>query len=121
MIPSVFPRTSQQPAETLFQTPWCISMLLSLICLAKVMISAMTSSATDLEFENGELNTQIPLLAAYWRSTWLVPIQKQPMTMRFFACLRTLAVNFVFERIPMTWTSLNTCVSVGSSDCRMSH
>jgi hypothetical protein len=44
------------------------------------MISEMTSSATDRELENGELNTATPLDAAWSRSTWLVPIQKQPMT-----------------------------------------
>jgi hypothetical protein len=44
------------------------------------MISEMTSSATEREFEKGELKTGIPALAAVWRSTWFVPIQKQPMT-----------------------------------------
>ena len=44
------------------------------------MISEMTSSATDRELENGELKTEIPFLAAWVRSTWLVPIQKHPIT-----------------------------------------
>ena len=43
------------------------------------MISLMTSSATDRELAKGELKTAIPALAAASRSTWLVPIQKQPM------------------------------------------
>jgi hypothetical protein len=44
------------------------------------MISEMTNSATDRELEKGELKTEIPFLAAWVRSTWLVPIQKHPMT-----------------------------------------
>lgn len=43
------------------------------------MISPMTSSATERELEKGELKTAIPCLAAWTRSTWFVPIQKQPM------------------------------------------
>jgi hypothetical protein len=70
------------------------------------MISAMTSSATLRELLKGELKTAMPWSAAYWRSTWLVPMQKQPMTMRFLASLRTRAESLVLERIPMTWTSL---------------
>lgn len=76
------------------------------------MISAMTSSATERELEKGELKTVAPALVAYGRSTWEVPMQKQPTAMRFLACLRTLAVNLVFERIPMTWTSLWALVSL---------
>lgn len=44
------------------------------------MTSEMTSSATERELENGELKTAIPARAAASRSTWLVPMQKQPMT-----------------------------------------
>ncbi len=43
------------------------------------MTSAMTSSATERELEKGELNTGIPAFAAVSRSTWFVPMQKQPM------------------------------------------
>lgn len=39
----------------------------------------MTSSATERELAKGELKTAIPALAAASRSTWLVPMQKQPM------------------------------------------
>jgi hypothetical protein len=66
------------------------------------MISAMTNSATLLEFAKGELKTAIPCLAAYSRSTWLVPMQKHPTTIKFFASRRTLSVSFVFDLIPMT-------------------
>lgn len=44
------------------------------------MISEMTSSATERELEKGELKTGMPAFAAVRRSTWLVPMQKQPMT-----------------------------------------
>lgn len=43
------------------------------------MISLMTSSATLRELEKGELKTAMPDEAAATRSTWLVPMQKQPM------------------------------------------
>lgn len=43
------------------------------------MISAMTSSATERELEKGELKTGIPVRAAVRRSTWFVPMQKQPI------------------------------------------
>lgn len=66
------------------------------------MTSAMTSSATLRELLNGELKTAIPFLAAYCVSTWFVPIQKQPMTIRFFASRKTRDVSCVFERMPMT-------------------
>lgn len=75
------------------------------------MISPITNSATERELENGELNTTIPFFAACTRSTWLVPIQKHPMTSKFFAASRTLAVSLVFDLIPMAWTSLNLDVS----------
>jgi len=66
------------------------------------MISPITSSATLLEFANGELKTAMPCLAAYSRSTWLVPIQKHPTTIRFLASRSTLSLSLVFDRIPMT-------------------
>jgi hypothetical protein len=81
----------------------------------------MTSSATERELEKGELKTGIPALAAEVRSTWFVPIQKQPMTISwrkgcvnsqddrpttlgrtFDADLSTLSVIFVLLRMPMT-------------------
>jgi hypothetical protein len=40
----------------------------------------MTSSATERELEKGELKTGMPALAALRRSTWFVPMQKQPTT-----------------------------------------
>jgi hypothetical protein len=64
------------------------------------------SSATERELEKGELKTQIPCEAAYLRSTWFVPMQKQPTTMRFLASARTRAVSLVLERMPRTLTSL---------------
>ncbi|KAI7491367.1 hypothetical protein KC351_g26 [Hortaea werneckii] len=46
-IPNVLPLTSQQPADTLFQTPWCSSLFRSPICLAREMISPIICSATE--------------------------------------------------------------------------
>lgn len=88
----------------------------------------MTSSATERELLKGELKTQTyrmqsglegavqsyfisrldcgllltPCLAAASRSTWLVPIQKQPMAINSLAASRTCLVNLVLERIPIT-------------------
>lgn len=105
-MPSVLPRTSQHPDDTLFQVPRCISAERSVSCRARQTISAIVSSATERELEKGELKTAIPREAAVVRSTWLVPMQKQPTTMRFLAAFRTCAVSLVFERMPMTCTSL---------------
>lgn len=63
-IPNVFPRTSQHLALTLFQVPRCISSDRSPSCRARVMISAMTNSATLRELAKGELKTAIPRRAA---------------------------------------------------------
>lgn len=73
---------------------------------ARAMISAIVISATERELAKGELKTAIPSEAAVFRSTWLVPMQKQPITMRFFASRRTRAVSLDLERMPITWTSL---------------
>lgn len=62
--PSVLPRISQQALLTLFQIPSCNSLERSPSCLARAIISQITSSATLLEFANGELNTAIPCTAA---------------------------------------------------------
>lgn len=104
--PRVLPRISQHLLLTLFQVPRCISFDRSPSWRAKVMISPMTSSATLRELANGELKTAMPWRAAYSRSTWFVPMQKHPMTSRFLASRSTFSVSFVFERMPMTWTSL---------------
>lgn len=66
------------------------------------MISAMMSSATERELEKGELKTVIPARAAWERSTWLVPMQKQPIARRFLAAERMRGVRWVLERIPRT-------------------
>lgn len=106
-LPSVFPRTSQHLLLTLFHVPWCISIERSPSCRARAIISPMINSATLRELLKGELKTAIPCAAAYCRSTWFVPMQKQPMETRFLASARTRALSFVLERIPMTWTSLS--------------
>lgn len=105
--PSVFPRTSQHLLLTLFHIPLCISLDRSHSCRAREMISPITNSATLRELLKGELNTAMPCVAAYWRSTWFVPIQKQPMTMRLRASLSTRSVSLVLDRMPMTCTSLD--------------
>ena len=68
--------------------------------------------------ENGELKTEIPFLAAWVRSTWLVPIQKHPITTSYALdddddgivraptlgqASMTLAVILVLDRIPTPW------------------
>ncbi len=46
------------------------------------MISPITSSTTLRVLEYGALNTPTPRAAAAARSTWLVPMQKQPIATR---------------------------------------
>ncbi len=79
------------------------------------MISANTSSATERVLENGALNTGTPSSRAAFRSTWLVPIQKQPKATNFLAAANTSAVICVRERIPIKCASLtasnNSCPS----------
>src|SRR5437763_10280496 len=106
IMPKVLALISQHLALTLFHVPACISMLRSPSWRASVIISPIMSSATEREFEKGELKTQIPCEDAYLRSTWFVPMQKQPTAMRFFASARTRAVSLVLERMPRTLTSL---------------
>jgi hypothetical protein len=110
-IPRVLPRISQHLLLTLFQVPLCSSFERSPSWRAKEIISPITSSATLREFAKGELKTAIPCLAAYSRSTWFVPMQKQPMTIKFLASLRTASVSFVFDLIPITWTLLSSQIS----------
>ncbi|CSI55063.1 Uncharacterised protein [Vibrio cholerae] len=56
-------------------------------------ISPSTSSATLRVLENGALNTGIPRLAAALRSTWLVPIQKQPIATSFSAAMPLILLS----------------------------
>jgi len=74
------------------------------------MISEMTSSATDRELEKGELKTEIPFLAAWVRSTWLVPIQKHPMTTNWKSASA--------DRKVQTHHFSNRCLSVEVCDSR---
>ena len=54
-----------------------------------MMISPITSSATLRVLEKGALNTGMPRLRAERRSTWLVPMQKQPTAIRRSAASST--------------------------------
>src|ERR1039457_4840094 len=58
-------------------------------------ISASTSSATLRVLENGALNTGIPRSSAAARSTWLVPIQKQPTPTSRAALSKNLRLSCV--------------------------
>jgi len=69
------------------------------------MASPSTSSATDRVLENGALNTAMPRCRAATRSTWLVPMQKQPMAISLGAWASTSAVSWVRERMPTKCTS----------------
>ena len=64
------------------------------------MVSASTSSATLRVFENGALKTGMPRCCAASRSTWLVPMQKQPDAGQPRRALEDSAVNCVAERMP---------------------
>ncbi|MOA27619.1 hypothetical protein D3C78_1485060 [compost metagenome] len=65
------------------------------------MASPSTSSATERVLENGALNTGMPRCMAESRSTWLVPMQKQPTTRRSGLDSKA-ASRCVRERIPAT-------------------
>ena len=98
----VFPLISKLPLLLLIHCPSCMALLLSATLRNSNMDSAITSSATERVFENGELKTAIPLLPAAFMSIWFVPIQKAPMAISLSALFRTFAVTFVLERIPST-------------------
>ena len=54
------------------------------------------------QHQKGALNTGTPFLAPETRSTWFVPIQKQPSAIRDLALLSTSERTSVLERIPKT-------------------
>ena len=64
------------------------------------MISLITSSTTLRVLEYGALNTATPRSVAAARSTWLVPMQKQPIANRSGAWSSTAAVTLVLDRMP---------------------
>ena len=63
----------------------------------------MTSSATLRVLLNGALNTATPRLVAAARSTWLVPMQKQPTATSLRAASKMSSVSWVRERMPTKW------------------
>ena len=67
---------------------------------ASTMISPITSSTTLRVLEYGALKTATPRSAAAARSTWLVPMQKQPIASRSGAASSTRGVIVVLDRIP---------------------
>ena len=50
----------------------------------------------------GAVEDADPVGSSVARSTWFVPMQKQPTAMRFFAWDRTREVSLVLLRIPRT-------------------
>src|SRR5665213_3440407 len=99
-MPNVLPLSSWLPLESLIQRPSCAALFLSGIFLISIIEDAITSSATDLVFEYGALKTVMPFLVAEAISTWLVPIQKQPIACSFVALFNTSSVIFDFDLIP---------------------
>ena len=96
--------------------PSCIFWVFSGSRRANAMISPMTSSTTERVLEYGALKVAMPFAAAYSRSTWLVPMQKQPMAIRSVAASSTRGVMVVFERMPTR--SNPGSVSISSSSER---
>ncbi len=101
-MPRVRPRISWLPCADLSQTPACIRSVFSASRRASTMISPITSSTTLRVLEYGALNTATPRSAAATRSTWLVPMQKQPTASRSDPAASTLSVTVVLERMPST-------------------
>ncbi len=79
----LLPRASKLPTACLFHTPRCALALASGTPRSISSSSPITNSATERVLENGALNTGIPRFAAAFRSTWLVPMQKQPTATSF--------------------------------------
>ena len=83
-----------------------------------MMISAITSSATERVLEYGALNTGTPRPRASPSATWLVPMQKQPTATSFFAAVSTAGVSRVRDLMPTTWTLAIRSISAASSKAR---
>src|SRR3990167_7600381 len=84
-MPSVLPRISNELLADFSQPPRCATAFFSGMPRISRMASASTSSATERVLENGALNTAMPRSRAAARSTWLVPMQKQPTAARRWA------------------------------------
>ena len=80
--------------------PSCIRWVFSGSRRASAMISPITSSTTLRVLEYGALKTATPRSAAAARSTWLVPMQKQPTASRSVAASSTRGVILVLDRMP---------------------
>ena len=59
----------------------------------------MACSAVVIELPNGVFITITPLAVAAGMSTLSTPMPARPITLRFLACSRSLAVTLVAERI----------------------
>ena len=78
------------------------------------------SSATLRVLLNGALKTGIPRPCASARSTWFVPMQKQPRVRRSFPAASTRGVTCVLLRIPSTWTpAIRSSSSASFGECAM--
>ena len=115
-MPMVRPRISWLPCADLSQTPSCIRSVFSGSRRASAMISAMTSSTTLRVLEYGALKTAMPRSAAASRSTWLVPMQKQPIATRSSAASSTRDVTWVLDRIPSSCTPPASTSTSSSSE-----
>ena len=76
-----------------------------------MMISAIVSSATLRVFENGALNTGMPMTRAASRSTWFVPTEKQPIAINERTPSIASTVSCVRERMPSMLTPLSAARS----------
>ena len=113
-MPSVRPRISWLPAADLSQMPSCMRTVFSTRRRASTMISPMTSSTTLRVLEYGALKTATVRRAAAARSTWLVPMQKQPTASRSVPASSTRSVMVVLERIPSRSMPGRACTSSSS-------
>ena len=84
-IPSTLPRASTEPTADLNHSPRCALALFSGIPRSNNSVSPITNSATERVFEKGALKTGMPRFCAAFKSTWLVPIQKQPIATNLLA------------------------------------
>jgi hypothetical protein len=82
---------------------------------SSITTSPITSSATERVLEKGALKTGMPRIRVVSRSTWLVPMQKQPTAISRSAAASASPLSWVRERMPSMWTPASASARAGPS------
>ena len=99
MMPSVLPVISTPMKRFFSHLPACVEASACGIWRASASIKLMACSAVVIELPNGVFITITPLAVAAGMSTLSTPMPARPITLRFLALSRSLAVTFVAERM----------------------